>query len=172
VLRSGGIEQIIALLDENESTNVPNVLLSCVLSCLSALADGNPEIQKYIYEKNVLHLLGAQLQKDDASLLGHATRCLMDLLKNNVVMQEALAKSNEKILEKIVELLDSDHQGVQQNCVALLALLARIEEGHKRILETDFKRRLLALLKTNNVEMRQLAEVCLRLLSNVADESF
>jgi hypothetical protein len=42
-------------------------------------------------------------------------------------MQEALAKSNEKILEKIVELLDSDHQGVQQNCVALLALLARIE---------------------------------------------
>lgn len=41
------------------------------------------EIQKYIYEKNVLHLLGAQLQKDDASLLGHATRCLMDLLKNN-----------------------------------------------------------------------------------------
>lgn len=172
VLRSGGIEQIIALLDENESTNVPNVLLSCVLSCLSALADGNPEIQKYIYEKNVLHLLGAQLQKDDASLLGHATRCLMDLLKNNVVMQEALAKSNEKILEKIVELLDSDHQGVQQNCVALLALLARIEEGHKRILDTDFKRRLLALLKTNNVEMRQLAEVCLRLLSNVADESF
>ncbi len=41
VLHSGGIEQIIALLDENESTNVPNVLLSCVLSCLSALADGN-----------------------------------------------------------------------------------------------------------------------------------
>lgn len=99
-MRSGGIEQIIALLDENESTNVPNVLLSCVLSCLSALADGNrksvhsiirryinmvriAEIQKYIYEKNVLHLLGAQLQKDDASLLGHATRCLMDLLKNN-----------------------------------------------------------------------------------------
>lgn len=101
VLHSGGIEQIIALLDETESTNVPNVLLSCVLSCLSALADGNrksngsilrlrinttrvvAEIQKYIYEKNVLHLLGAQLLKDDASLVGHATRCLMDLLKNN-----------------------------------------------------------------------------------------
>lgn len=44
-----------------------------------------------------------------------------------VVMQEALAKTNEKILERIVELLDSEHQGLQQNCVALLALLARIE---------------------------------------------
>ena len=42
-------------------------------------------------------------------------------------MQEALAKSNELILERIIELLDSDNQSVQQNCVALLALLARIE---------------------------------------------
>ncbi len=126
-----------------------------------------------------------------------AIRYTYAFLISVVVMQEALAKSNEKILEKIVEMLDSENQGVQQNCVALLALLARIEgssfysnmntaspctrpvltimffiEGHKRILETDFKRRLLALLQTNNVEMRQLAEVCLRLLSNVADESF
>jgi hypothetical protein len=125
------------------------------------------EVQRYVSKRNIMASLG-ELIETDSDVLLNTSKALVDLLKNNVEMQESFCR-NRDVVAKIVTLLDSADKNVQLNCITVITILGRTEEGRIALTECDAKRHLIALTHSSSTEIKQLSTDCIKLLSQEDD---
>jgi hypothetical protein len=124
------------------------------------------EVQRYVSKRNIMASLG-ELIETDSDVLLNTSKALVDLLKNNGISLIATSHGSNHMLTEY--LLDSADKNVQLNCITVITILGRTEEGRIALTECDAKRHLIALTHSSSTEIKQLSTDCIKLLSQEDD---